>query len=81
LKATSEEKGLLCQVSAGLESLGMNFGIFIQTETQIQYIWKFHNETLYSYLKQTKMLFFKNREQEGKTGPVWGLVPVTKGRI
>jgi hypothetical protein len=25
-----------------------------------------------SYLKQTKMSFFKNGEQEGKTGPVWG---------
>jgi hypothetical protein len=24
----------------------------------------------YSYLKQTKMYFFKNEEQEGKTGPV-----------
>jgi hypothetical protein len=22
------------------------------------------------------MSFFKNREQEGKTGPVWGLEPV-----
>jgi hypothetical protein len=32
--------------------------------------------SLCSYLKQTKMSFFKNREQEGKTGPVWGLVPV-----
>jgi hypothetical protein len=28
----------------------------------------------YSYLKQTKCLFFfKNREQEGKPGPVWGV--------
>jgi hypothetical protein len=36
---------------------------------------------LYSYLKQTKMSFFKNREQEGKTGPVWGLVPVGGGRL
>jgi hypothetical protein len=29
-------------------------------------------------------LFFflnKNREQEGKTGPVWGLVPVGRERI
>jgi hypothetical protein len=25
--------------------------------------------------------FFKNREQEGKTGPVWGLVQVGGGRI
>jgi hypothetical protein len=37
---------------------------------------------LYSYLKQTKMPFFffsKNREQKGKTGPVWELVPVGRG--
>jgi hypothetical protein len=27
------------------------------------------------------MSFFKNREQEGKTGPVWGLVPVGGGRL
>jgi hypothetical protein len=33
--------------------------------------------SLYSYPKQTKMSFFyKNEEQEGKIGPVWGLVPV-----
>jgi hypothetical protein len=25
---------------------------------------------LHSYLKQTKMSFFKNKGQEGKTGPV-----------
>jgi hypothetical protein len=31
--------------------------------------------SLRSYLKQTKMPLFKNREQEGKTGPVW------RGRI
>jgi hypothetical protein len=30
--------------------------------------------SLYSYLKQTKMSFCKNGGQEGKTGPVWGLV-------
>jgi hypothetical protein len=40
---------------------------------------------LYSYLKQTKIpvvVFFKNGEQEGKTGPVWGwLVPVGEGRV
>jgi hypothetical protein len=36
--------------------------------------------SLYSYLKQTKIsFFFKNREQESKTGPVWGFVPV-RGR-
>jgi hypothetical protein len=27
---------------------------------------------LYSYLKQTKMTFFKNKEQEDNTGPGWG---------
>jgi hypothetical protein len=31
---------------------------------------------LYNYLKQTKISFFKNEVQEGKTGPVWGLEPV-----
>jgi hypothetical protein len=30
--------------------------------------------SLDNYLKQTKMSFSKNREQEGKTGPAWGLV-------
>jgi hypothetical protein len=35
--------------------------------------------SLYSYLKQTKMSFFKNGGQEGKTGPVWGLAPVGGG--
>jgi hypothetical protein len=31
--------------------------------------------SLYSYLKRTKMSFFyfyKIKEQEGRTGPVWG---------
>jgi hypothetical protein len=32
------------------------------------YIWKCHNET--------KISLFKNKEQEGKTGPVWELVPM-----
>jgi hypothetical protein len=34
------------------------------------------------YLKQTKMIFKKNknREKEGKTGPVWGLVSMGVGR-
>jgi hypothetical protein len=37
--------------------------------------------TLYSYLKQTKMsLSYKNREQEGKTGPVWGVGMSRGGR-
>jgi hypothetical protein len=35
--------------------------------------------SLYRYLKQTKMSFFKNREQEGKTGHAWGLVTVGGG--
>jgi hypothetical protein len=30
-------------------------------------------------LSKTKMSFFKNGEQEGKTGPIWGLVPVGVG--
>jgi hypothetical protein len=34
---------------------------------------------LLSYLIQTKMPFFKDGEQEGKTSPVWGLVPVGEG--
>jgi hypothetical protein len=34
---------------------------------------------MYNYLKQTKVSFFKTREQEGKTGPVWGLVRVGRG--
>jgi hypothetical protein len=37
--------------------------------------------SLYSCLIQTKMPFFKNGEQEDKTGPVWGLVPVGVGKI
>jgi hypothetical protein len=38
--------------------------------------------TFYSYLRQ-KCLFFKNREQEGKTGAAWGagLEPVGGGGI
>jgi hypothetical protein len=31
--------------------------------------------------KNPKMVFFKNGEQEGKTGPLWGLVPVEEGRM
>jgi hypothetical protein len=38
--------------------------------------------SLSNFLKQTTMTFFyKNREQESKTSPVWGLVPVGAGRI
>jgi hypothetical protein len=36
---------------------------------------------LYSYLTQTKMYFSKSREQEGKAGPVWGMVPMGGWRI
>jgi hypothetical protein len=32
-------------------------------------------------LKQTKLPFFKNGEQEDETGPVWGLVPVVREDI
>jgi hypothetical protein len=38
------------------------------------------NSLYYSYLKQ-KMPCFKNRGQEGKTGPVWGLALAGVGRI
>jgi hypothetical protein len=38
--------------------------------------------SLYSYLKQTKMSFsfFKNRGHENKTGPVWGVGTSGRGR-
>jgi hypothetical protein len=36
--------------------------------------------TLYNYTNKN-ILFFKNRDQEGKTDPVWGLVPVGGDRI
>jgi hypothetical protein len=36
-------------------------------------------EILWSYLQKTKMSFFRNKGQEGKTGPVWGLAPVGGG--
>jgi hypothetical protein len=38
-------------------------------------------DDMYNYLKQTKISFFKNKGQEGKTGPILGLVPVGGGRI
>jgi hypothetical protein len=31
---------------------------------------------MYSYLKKKQKCLFKNEGQEGKTGPVWGLVQV-----
>jgi hypothetical protein len=44
------------------------------------------DQTIYTHMNKCinnkKSLFsFKNKEQEGKTGPVWGLVPVGGGRI
>jgi hypothetical protein len=45
------------------------------------FLYKESRNCLYSYLKQTKMSFFKNGEQEGKIGSVWGLVLVGGGRI
>jgi hypothetical protein len=41
----------------------------------------FATNSLYSYLRQTKVSFFKNREQEGKISPAWGLTPVRQGRV
>jgi hypothetical protein len=39
--------------------------------------------SLYSYHKQTKMssVFYKNREQEVKISPVWGIGTSGRGRI
>jgi hypothetical protein len=38
--------------------------------------------SLNSYLKLTKMsLFYKNRKQKVKTGPIWELVTVGEGRM
>jgi hypothetical protein len=48
------------------------------------YTWKCHNGNLYKDIlnKQKHLLKKKKpREQEGKTGPVWVLVPVGEGRI
>jgi hypothetical protein len=47
---------------------------------QYIYTWKCHNETPHVANRKQKCLFFKNREQEGKAGRVWGLAPV-EGRI
>jgi hypothetical protein len=35
---------------------------------------------LCSYLKSIKISFLKNREQGGKTGPIWRLVSEREGR-
>jgi hypothetical protein len=44
------------------------------------YTWKCHKETpCRAILNKKKKSFFKNREQEGKTGPVWGLAAVGRG--
>jgi hypothetical protein len=45
----------------------------------IIYAWNYHNETLYSYLKQTKTSLFEKEGEEGKTCPVWRLVTVGVG--
>jgi hypothetical protein len=43
-------------------------------------MWKWHSENpCRAILNKQKMSFFKNREQEDKTGPVWALVPVGGG--
>jgi hypothetical protein len=39
-------------------------------------MWNDTMNSLCSYCKQTKMAFFKNREQKDKTGLIWGLIPV-----
>jgi hypothetical protein len=44
------------------------------------YMEKAQGNCQYSYLIQTKMPVCKNKEQEGKTGPVWRLVPMGRGR-
>jgi hypothetical protein len=40
-----------------------------------------HNETLYTAIlnKQKFIIFYRNREQEGKTGPVWGVGTTWEG--
>jgi hypothetical protein len=37
--------------------------------------------SLFAIINKQKSLFFKNGEQEGKTGPVWGLAPVGVGHL
>jgi hypothetical protein len=39
--------------------------------------WKCHNETPCTAIlnKNVMFYFYKNREQKGKIGPVWGLAP------
>jgi hypothetical protein len=39
-------------------------------------MWKCHNETPCVAILYQQRCLFKNREQEGKSGPIWGLVPV-----
>jgi hypothetical protein len=44
-------------------------------------MWKCHNETPYiAILNKQKCLFSKNGGQGGKTGLVWELVPLERGR-
>jgi hypothetical protein len=42
---------------------------------------KHHVELATLYKQKCLFKIFKNREQEGKSGPVWGLAPVGEGRI
>jgi hypothetical protein len=54
-----------------------NFGIYL---TEIDFIDFIH--PIYSYLKQTKLSFFffyRNREQESRTGPFWRVATRGKG--
>jgi hypothetical protein len=52
-----------------------------QFEIYYRYTWKCHNETACIDILNKNASFFKNKGQEGKTGPVWGLVPVGGERI
>jgi hypothetical protein len=46
------------------------------------YTWKCHNATPGIVTLNKKNVFSqKNGEQEGKTGPVWGLIPVIGEKI
>jgi hypothetical protein len=56
---------------------GMN-----QFRTIYIHTWKCHNETpCVAILNKQKCLFFKNEGQEGKMGPVLGLLAVGEGKI
>jgi hypothetical protein len=41
------------------------------------YTWKCHSETpCITILNKQMYLFFQNEEQQGKTVPIWGFIPV-----